>query len=246
MEEKRSTKELRDQYRAIIEENNLIRIAAVPNVKEGDTTNPRVSKFGGSYPYLPEEGTARCHVCNTDNISCCQLYVPSLPQFIQDYFPADKRDGLLVLSLCPECLGMDGYRCSYYQDDVLDKLVYAYIKNSDYDGFEPRIVESWSETKCFPNISVDIYSTLLTSKFGDYDYDASDELNKENNNPSGTYLGGWPEFVQSDETPDGMTLLLEMEESEAATLMWGDAGTAQLWMSTGEDFGSFKLTWACG
>ena len=56
-----------------------------------------------------------------------------------------------------------------------------------------------------------------------------------------TYLGGYPCFAQGDDRPNGHVLLLEIEESEASTNLWGDCGTAQVWMTTGSDFGSFIM-----
>ena len=61
-----------------------------------------------------------------------------------------------------------------------------------------------------------------------------------------TYLGGYPVFVQGDDQPPGTVLLMEMEESEASTNMWGDCGTAQVWMTTGDDYGRFMMQFACG
>ena len=56
-----------------------------------------------------------------------------------------------------------------------------------------------------------------------------------------THLGGYPDFVQEFDQPKGTVLLLEMAESEASTGMWGECGTAQVWMTTGDEFGDFVL-----
>lgn len=60
-----------------------------------------------------------------------------------------------------------------------------------------------------------------------------------------TYLGGYPIFVQGDNSPSGYKLLLEMAEGEASTNMWSDAGTCQVWMSVGDDFGGFVMQYEC-
>jgi uncharacterized protein YwqG len=72
------------------------------------------------------------------------------------------------------------------------------------------------------------------------------EFIREFGEQSGTWFGGFPLSIQGMERPTrNSRLLLQMEESEASTAMWGDAGTAQVWMEVGEDYGAFQLTWAC-
>ena len=67
---------------------------------------------------------------------------------------------------------------------------------------------------------------------------------KENN---GTYIGGWPEFVQDDSTPPDSFLVINLSESKSSTAMWGDAGTAQIWMKNpiNDCFGELVTDWAC-
>jgi hypothetical protein len=50
-----------------------------------------------------------------------QLFIPSLPDFIQAQFPSQSRDGLLVLGVCPECLE---HSIRVYGGAELDSLVY--------------------------------------------------------------------------------------------------------------------------
>jgi hypothetical protein len=57
------------------------------------------------------------------------------------------------------------------------------------------------------------------------------------------YVAGWPRFCGDDQTPgDGWVLLLNLCESEIATLEWGDCGTAQLWVGVDEHEGEFRFT----
>lgn len=44
-------------------------------------------------------------------------------------------------------------------------------------------------------------------------------------------VGGYPEWIQDDETPDGMILLAQVESEEDADISWGDAGCAYLFVS---------------
>ena len=62
-----------------------------------------------------------------------------------------------------------------------------------------------------------------------------------------TYLGGWPEFVQHDCTPSDSFLVINLSQSCSSTAMWGDAGTAQVWMKnqSNDSFGDLIANWAC-
>ncbi|KAH0794071.1 cytoplasmic protein [Histomonas meleagridis] len=209
-----------------------------PVVEERDSTNPRDSKFGGRAPYLPNDGPS-CKKCGEQLDLIFSLYIKSLPEEIQQYFPEDERESVLVGNNCSD----GDVPCAYlYRKDEIDNLLYT---NEESNFNEHRVVVGWEKSsmvvtsdeefqKVYPDLSK--WDYLLVGSIID---DAEER-------GGGTYLGGYPVFVQSDEQPEGTVLLLEMDESEASTNIWGDCGTAQVWMKTGSDFGEFEVTWACG
>ena len=112
-------------FSEFVNSNNLMREASVPVISYfSDDCNPRSSKIGGKFPYLPNEEIPLCSSCKQFPMMALQLYVPSLPEFIIDLFPDDMKQSLVVLSICPSCLGSKGFNVRTYNDEQLDELVY--------------------------------------------------------------------------------------------------------------------------
>ena len=118
------TKVMRE-YSDFVKSNNLTRKASIPIISSfEDDCNPRISKIGGKFPYLPDETIQECPKCKQFPMMVAQLYVPSLPLYIQDIFPKSLKQSLIVLSICPSCLGSDYYCVRTYDESQLDSLVY--------------------------------------------------------------------------------------------------------------------------
>lgn len=57
-------------------------------------------------------------------------------------------------------------------------------------------------------------------------------------------LGGYPKWIQGDETPEDMEFLAQIDSENAAELMWGDVGSVYLFVTTsGEP--EFELIMQC-
>ncbi|KAH0792843.1 hypothetical protein GPJ56_003253 [Histomonas meleagridis] len=262
------------QIKEFINKNNLYRKTAIPVISSvAEDENPRVSKFGGKYPYLPNETIQKCPVCEQFPMMAVQLYIPSLPEFVQQYFQEADRKSLLVLGICPECLGSNGYQIKIYGEGELDKLVYhddhgkiwaspeyherrhfprIPFSPQPYDSFDEQrqyfqfcTIESWKETEMVPYTSLKQIQELIKSEgieSSNRYFLIAHGINMQNNVSGNSYLAGWPHFCESDQTPDGYQILLNMCESEAATLGWGDCGTAQIWVGTGSNAGKYLFT----
>jgi hypothetical protein len=261
-------------FREFVTTHALARPAAYPRLTCLHDCNPRTTKFGGKYPLLPAESSPACPRCDQPLMMVVQLYVPALPEFIRSQFPDDRRDQLIVVGVCPECLGSDGYRIAAYSGGDLDRLVYRddvgekwsrppllglrrfpCIPNSPpvYDCVDERRqymcfsgVDGWTETECVPDSSVAaVRKKLREEKFGPPErvLIASHDINMENGLAANCYVGGWPRFCGQDQSPgDDFVLLFSLCESEAATLEWGNSGTAQIWMGVAGKAGEFKFT----
>ena len=240
-----SLKEKIEEYRQKIEDlfndPEFCLPAAWPSVTKGDTSNPRISKFGGCVPYLPEEPIPNCRDCHELYSMICQIYVPTAPDWFKNHFPPEKQDALIVFLYCNHCyIPVEGR--AYYGKDI-DRLIYSNDSSADYGCFnQPRIVTKWNDFKMLPPRGNDVI-TQIRSKYQLFNIEEKIESTDSPTHP--TYIGGWPRFVQGDSTPNNSFLIANFEESESSTAMWGDCGTAQLWISKGEDFGELYSDWAC-
>jgi hypothetical protein len=262
------------EFGAFVREAKLARRAAYATVGYINDGNPRTTKFGGRYPRAPGEPAPACGRCEQPLMMVVQLYVPALPGFVQAQVPAAARDSLIVVGVCPECLGAGGYCVRAYGAAELDALVYhddvgeewaqparrsrrrfPRVANSPpaYDAADQRRlamrfsgVGAWAETEMVPDASVDsVRAKLADARIPATErvFIAAHDINMRNGIAANCYLGGWPRFCGDDQTPGSdYVLLLSICESESATLAWGDAGTAQIWMGVRTKAGDFKFT----
>lgn len=260
--------------KSFIDKHKLFLKCSIPIISEmEDDCNPRVSKFGGKFPYLEDEVIPKCHVCDQFPMMVVQLYVPSLPEYIQDLFPENYKKSLLVLGVCPECLGSNWYHIRVYSEDELDKLVYHEDEGKNwakpeyherrnfpripfspqpYDAYDEQrqyfhlcTIVDWKDTEMVPYTSLKTVQDLLKKEGIDNNnryFLVAHGINMQNNVSGNSYLGGWPHFCNGDQTPESYKILLNICESEAATLGWGDCGTAQIWIGFGKNEGKFKFT----
>ena len=125
---------------------------AWPSVTIGDTNNPRISKFGGVQPFLPEDGLNLCSKCHSKSSMVCQIYIPTTPEWFQAKFPPEKRNSLIVVLYCNFCyLNIDA---KFYTEGQLNSLVYdedvIFPGVVNYTFNEPRIVTGWTSGKMMP------------------------------------------------------------------------------------------------
>lgn len=236
----------------LFEKPEIIKDVAWPSVIYGDTNNPRISKFGGVQPFLPEEGYTLCHGCQSNCSMICQIYIPTTPEWFQNQFPPKYRDSLIVIFYCNSCyLHVEA---KFYTSDQLDSLVYVndIVYNGNYTFNEPRIVTGWTSGKMAPNNSNYIIIKEIANRYFNKSEKFKEYFSKFNflHGPKGndlTYIGGWPEFTQDDCTPDDSFFIINLSQSCSSTAMWGDAGTAQVWMKNpiGDYFGDLIGEWAC-
>lgn len=216
----------------------------VPSVVHCDSTNPRISKFGGAAPYLPTNGPIICP-CESDKLQTVfSLYVPSLPNEIQELFPKN-HEFVVVGYTCNSCY--EELEVKLYCDDEIDQLVYDDVPSFDNIFNDARKVVNWSKSFMYPTGLVDAAFELPNKEsYSEEEIFFIDEfLNNNAMDAPQTYLGGYPIFIQGDDSPPGCKLLLEMAESEAATNMWGDCGTCQVWMTVDDNFGDFIMQYNC-
>lgn len=261
-------------YTKFVESNNLTRKASIPIISSFETDgNPRISKIGGKFPYLENETIPECPKCHEIPMMVAQLYVPTLPDYIQRLFPESLQKSLVVLSVCPSCLGSEHYCIHTYDESQLDNLIYHddvgekwatpqynmmrifnFQPNSPqtYDAIDQQkqylqfnAITGWKDTEMVPYASVDEVKNLMKGaniEPNNRVFLIAHEINMKNEISGNSYLGGWPHFCQEDQTPKGYQILLNLCESPAATLEWGNGGTAQLWIGINENEGKFKFT----
>ena len=214
----------------------------LPVCENHDSASPRVSKFGGAVPHLPDAPAAACESQHQQEL-LVQLYVPSLPAPARALFQPDCA--LVVVLYCTECMDSGiSPTVALYSESQLDSLVYANAKSDA--AIEARTITAWREFCCVDFTSEAAYDSARNAGLDEIQME---ELGREikDKYAGGTYLMGVPRYEQGEYEPgDGFVLLANFEQDSNFSMMWGDAGVAQLWMKTGAEFGEFNLTWMCG
>ena len=256
-EESPQTVEKFNKFHTLIQnltnDQTLSREVAWPTVVIGDANNPRISKFGGCQPFLPEEGFTLCKGCHSKCSMVCQIYVPTTPKWFQERFPLEYRDSMIAVLYCNHCYLQ--VEAKFYTKDQLDSIVYTddvvFPGVVNYTFNDPRIVTGWTSGRMMPNMS-----NMIVNEIAEKNSVDSEELDEqfqkynfvhEPPGENGTYIGGWPDFVQDDCTPEDSFLVINLSESCSSTAMWGDAGAAQVFMKNpvNDSFGELEAHWAC-
>ena len=209
-----------------------------------------ISKFGGYIPCYENDEYLMCDDCNIELEVLTQIYVPSLPKSVKALFPSSLQETLIVLFICTECLTPYGGELTtriYYKEDF-DKLVY---KEPKQNGIEQAIFKSFPEIELTFHCSDDAmqfpskYFSVADGNSNTDFYSCIDDLFIKPK-LSLSYFGGHPYYVQSDERPgpDYKLILSLCDDENNFSLMWGDAGTAQIWLRN-DDSNEFYITWAC-
>jgi hypothetical protein len=231
--------------REMVADGRLEAPAFIPMVRVGDCRNPRCIKFGGLIPHERAAGYPICRACRVPVAHVLTIYVPLLPPGIQEMFPEGDREHVIVVCYCEQCsLQLPVF---VFRDEEIDRLVMSPDHVSFRRPFnEPRVVIGWKEARSRPD-----WGGVDQLKISGMNYRPANVWNdlvepEFNDSAVGTYVGGFPRYVQDPARPTpSARLLVQMQQSRASTAMWGDCGTAQLWMETGENYGKFQVTWSC-
>jgi hypothetical protein len=221
---------------------------------------------------LPDEEIPSCKECKEKMMMIVQIFVAELPDFIRSLFREDSQDSLLVLGVCPQCLGSYGYDIRLYKQEELDRLEYipdVGEKWSSPEMFCSRVafrrpnspqsfdaidrqrqwmafcqVSSWVVSKMVPSPRIPQVKKLLKN----------DEMKPSQrlviashdinleHNVIGKCHLGG--WPRTCNGFDNFVLLLSLCESEATSLDWGNCGWAELWIGVGSHLGDFKFTWS--
>ena len=253
-----------------------MRTAAYPICEDEDSHNPRISKLGGDYPFLPDETFDECPSCQTkDFLLVAQLYIPTLPEFIQQIFPEKYQQSLIVFGICPRCIGYKGYRVRIYSEEQLDKLHYqtdigpSLATSSNYSSrffppvpqsphpfdlldaqrcyIQPKTINDWKIVENAPNSTIREIIQIFQSEGVDNGHLFLDlaDINIETGALGHSLLGGWPHFANSGDSPENYHLLFNLTESPESTLAIGEGGAGQLWVKVEDENLDFKYTCSC-
>ena len=220
--------------------------------EEGKPSDICISKFGGYIPCFECDADITCPSCNVGLEVLAQIYVPSLPNPVKALFPSSLQNALIVLFMCTQCLepyyGELESRI-YYPEDF-DKLVYK-PPPSDI-MIEQAIFESFPESDLpiHPSDNALEHPSKYLSvneELDDMFDDMYDSISSYYCQPQMSYFGGHPEYIQADDNPgpDYSLILSLSDDKDNFSMMWGDAGTAQIWLRN-DDSNHFLITWACG
>lgn len=108
----------------------LKKAAYIPKTERCDIQNPRGSKFGGSAPYISRNGKLQ---------TIFSLYIPSLPDEMQELFPKG-HEYLLVGYIKDSTIFIN-----LYTDSEIDSLKYGPTPSKENEFNEPRKVVCWEK-----------------------------------------------------------------------------------------------------
>ena len=230
-----------EKAKAIDEQN--VRAAFMPVVSHEDSTNPRISKFGGRLPFLPNKTQHFCKKCNKMFSSIFSLYIKSLPDEIQSMFPEDSRDSVLVGYACSHCEELYEDMFAYLiSKDEIDNIKYSDISETPVFN-EARVITGWErKVMHLSDWSPQLKQEDPITKFF---YSEIHKNYSEQYTTMKTYLGGYPIFHRGDYQPPNTQLFMEIQKCDATTADLGqlmNLNTSQVWMTTGNDFGTFTIT----
>ena len=227
-----------------LQQRNWVKPGQFVHCTKAETNNFEVSKFGGKIPHLPNEEIPTCQECGQKMEVVAQIYVPSLPDFAKNVFPEALKQSLIVLFVCTEDLPFGDWQMvsRVYSQDQIKNLIYDEPKEDA--KIESALFQNYEMLDTYNDTSNDYLEVM-----GEVDDLAMEELMRKVRDEIRTskcYFGGFPYYQQGEETPgDNFTLLLNIENDENFSMMWGDGGNAQIWVNN-ENPEEFHLTWQCG
>ncbi|EAY19043.1 hypothetical protein TVAG_247220 [Trichomonas vaginalis G3] len=210
--------------------------------EKAEATKAALSKYGGKVPHLPGEDPS---VKTEDGVQlelAVQLYVPELPENVQRLLPQELQDALILLFINTEDSPENGpMPVRIYHKDDISKLELADAKEDAH--IESAIFKSYEVIDTYNDSGNDFLESME-----EVDGLVVEELMHEIRSKRDTncYFGGFPYFVQGEASPgEGWTLLLNLQDDSYFSYMFGDAGTAQIWVND-SDPTQFDLEWQCG
>lgn len=217
--------------------NGLLRDGLFPVGAEGDACECGVTKFGGKVPRGHSDTPSMCPECGKMKEVLLQIHPPSLPDPLRELF---KDERTLVLKYCPECcpsgeevevLAFDETFSIDY-DEVSDPKIAPFL----IEGFETKVVVDSSSENYFEKLDesgVDsLQAELFARRFSD-DY-----------HQGKSYFLGYPRYEQQEDNPgEPYIFFCNLEQDSKFSLMWGDAGSAQLWLRNNDGIPHFLLNW---
>lgn len=237
--------ELTEEERPIVDffhENDMIKNGQFPVCDKTDSNTVCVSKFGGRVPLLPNEEIPKCS-CGKEKELLMQIYAPQLPENIREILPSKLHQSLICLYYCTECMESDEHlETRIYNAEDLENLSYG---NEVADAkIESSVFTKFEELPTFDDSS---------NKYMEFDDDDVDSLKVEELmyrlrhevfEGRASFFGGFPHYEQGEVVPEGdFTFFANLEQDNSFSMMWGDAGSAQIWVNTE---GEFVLGWQCG
>ncbi len=209
------------------------------------------SKYGGRIPLLKssKKEIPKCKTCKEYLELLVQLYIPQLPT--KKFFPKSLQNSLIVFLYCTECMeGLDGgvIPFIYSKEEDLKNLIY--IENPKQNKkINENFFSSFIEKELPPSEDdkrQKIPEGLTDKQKNDFYLKLEDFL--FNFRDVKCFLGGNPQYDQGDSNPgDDYIFLINFADDKFFSMMWGDAGKAQIFMKekhNGEF--DFKLAWTCG
>lgn len=224
-----------------LNEHNFIKPAICFHCEKAKSEKIAISKFGGDVPVLPgEENIAICPECGNQMEVLVQLYIPDLPQVLQRLFPYELQESLIVVFFCVENMPIEPQviKSRIYSKEEIPKLIT--LPQIENPGIESSIFREF-----FPLLSLDESSNRVAET---RDWDRTGRLFEayhENFQMYGSYFLGYPNFIQEESTPGiGWTYLMNLDTDDNFSFMWGDAGTAQIYISEQAPY-QIHLDWQC-
>ncbi|KAH0794062.1 WGR domain-containing protein [Histomonas meleagridis] len=226
------------------ERNNFTKIGYYPVCKKQNSTSPLDSKFGGSIFYLPEKEVPQCSECHQVKEVLLSLNLSNAPAPVKAFFPENYQNALVEFLYCTECMSSneeDTIEVLIFTPDQFDKLIVKEpIANAK---IEPTLIERWEEFVDFDATSEEYYEKLRESGLDDLEME---EFVKDvrNRYAAKSHLLGYPYFQEGQyDVGEGYVYLANIEDDKNFSMMLGDAGVGQIWMTTGNDFGKFNFTY---
>jgi len=218
-----------------------------PQCERLDSQNIKCCKFGGSFPVLRGSEAPVCEICGNQLELLLQVYVPALPDTILSLFPESKRENLYTIFYCTDCMESNQNLVSFeYTPDDFDELVFvrpkadSKVESSEFSMFE--------ELLTYDDTSNSFHEAFSSCNMDGYEFETHmRQLRDSMPNGAKTFLGGMPRYEQGEQIPEGECVLLaNIEDDCSFSMMWGDAGSAQLWMKLIDEQPKFILIWESG
>jgi hypothetical protein len=220
----------------------LVQRASVLEVRKASFPLPAIaSKFGGMPYHEPGETWPGCPTCKKPLSFICQL------DLRQTVHPARDDVHFFTFFYCWDCSPW-GFRdeakgewvVRKYRDPHESKAVMIPIpKGVEHASqclvsFAERLsLPDWEGTRRWCPDASDLSCQANSEAPWEAYQKAVERIVGDQNLAS--CVGGYPRWIQGEDTPDGANLLAQIDSEDQAGIMWGDVGCVYLFLSTGEE-----------